>query len=404
MRCAQKWGGILNSASKKILIVSSYSYFPVNEGNKKRLFDIVDFYMRMGWEVSFLLMAKNRAGGDLIAAHINGRFIFLKRSLLTKLSDLWQRACATLGWLLGVGWLRDYRVRFNCPPSAAQFVQNICEACSIEVVQIEYVFLSAALPCNPGMFRIIDTHDVMGDRWRHFKSNGLLTTWYSISKKAEADALAKAECVLAISQADLQLFTCDYGLRNVKLLSFMTPSQSTRNYLAHRVMFVGSNNRMNRDGLSWFVKNVLPQIMSVLPTFQLTLVGSVGNAFQNITGITVAGFVADLEVLYSNTLCVINPVSVGTGLPIKTLESLMFGVPVISRAAGARGFDSFIGKGILVADTPSDFANHILMAVNKTLDLEAHSIAATGIFTQSYETSRAVIAEIEREINEKHIN
>ena len=83
------------------------------------------------------------------------------------------------------------------------------------------------------------------------------------------------------------------------------------------------------------------------------------------------GFVKELKDFYPNVHCVINPMSGGTGLKIKTVEALSFGKPVIGTV------DAFVGL-------PTRHEAHQLT-----------SIAACAAMMRKYATSPSLREEID---------
>ena len=56
----------------------------------------------------------------------------------------------------------------------------------------------------------------------------------------------------------------------------------------------------------------------------------------------------------------INPVLFGTGLPVKTIEALSRGKPVVATPAGIRGLEADFHGALLLADTPDAFVEQVL--------------------------------------------
>ena len=53
------------------------------------------------------------------------------------------------------------------------------------------------------------------------------------------------------------------------------------------------------------------------------------------------------------------PLLGGTGMKIKTIDSMARGIPVVSTSYGVDGFPDKLENGCLVADTPEEFSAHI---------------------------------------------
>lgn len=96
-----------------------------------------------------------------------------------------------------------------------------------------------------------------------------------------------------------------------------------------RLLFVGSDNPFNVDGISDF----LSRHRDIIARYGLDVAGKVSldgkviAAACEVPGVRLLGFVDDLSGAYDRALAVISPVD-GTGIKIKVLEALAAGVPV----------------------------------------------------------------------------
>lgn len=96
----------------------------------------------------------------------------------------------------------------------------------------------------------------------------------------------------------------------------------------------------NRAGRELLIESVLPFVWRSMPEVRLTLAGR-GMAEWTAPDerVRVAGFVDDLAELYARADCVVVPITEGAGSPIKFIEALAYGVPVVATPRAARGLD-----------------------------------------------------------------
>lgn len=102
--------------------------------------------------------------------------------------------------------------------------------------------------------------------------------------------------------------------------------------LPHRrgLLFVGgSRHPPNRDGVHWFIHQVLPGLRAFIPGLRLTLVGGHWNEFQGHDGVDVLGKVADtrLAELYQSHRVAVLPIRFGAGVNGKLIEAYAWGLP-----------------------------------------------------------------------------
>lgn len=104
-----------------------------------------------------------------------------------------------------------------------------------------------------------------------------------------------------------------------------------------QILFVGSVFFANMHGLRWFVKNVMPYVDA-----RLTIVGKDMEKYENefsAINVDVVGRVDNLKDYYQSTNIVVSPIFLGSGMKTKTVEALMYGVPIIGTRESFSGYD-----------------------------------------------------------------
>lgn len=128
-----------------------------------------------------------------------------------------------------------------------------------------------------------------------------------------------------------------------------------------QILFVGTlSYPPNKDGIIWFVNEILPKIDGYPEDVRVSVVGfDPGKEVQSLgaqASVDVIGPVDSTEPYYQEADCVVVPIRAGSGTRIKILEAMSFGVPVISTTIGAEGIVSESGEVALLADEPDEFA------------------------------------------------
>ena len=68
------------------------------------------------------------------------------------------------------------------------------------------------------------------------------------------------------------------------------------------------------------------------------------------------GPVPTVDTILNGACASVVPIQFGGGTRIKILESMAYGVPVVSTTLGCEGLDLRDGLDVLIGDTPADFA------------------------------------------------
>jgi len=131
----------------------------------------------------------------------------------------------------------------------------------------------------------------------------------------------------------------------------------------------------NTEGAGFLQESVLPLVWERLPKARLMLVGrGLPEGFAKDERIEVQGFVDDLADAYRSADCVVVPLLTGGGSPLKFVEALAFGLPVIATAHAAAGLDIQAGHHFLQASSPQEMADTMVEVLTKG----APEIAARG--------------------------
>jgi len=125
------------------------------------------------------------------------------------------------------------------------------------------------------------------------------------------------------------------------------------------ILMVGNfEHSPNKEGILWFYNKVWEMVKKENVDSKLILVGkmpeNLKNIFSNDGDIKVAGLVPELDPYYEISSCVIIPIFHLSGIKIKLLEAMAYGVPIVSTHTGGMGFENI--KTIKFADTPESFA------------------------------------------------
>lgn len=154
------------------------------------------------------------------------------------------------------------------------------------------------------------------------------------------------------------------------------PKDNTPNS-SKTILFVGSNTEANREGLEWFLNYVWPKLKSEIPTIRLLVAGKVKapQVALNDSQIDLLGFLPSLESAYSTARIAIVPIRRGSGLKIKLVEAIEYGLPSVATSIAAEGIVGS-GNAIRVADAPDQFYHHVATLLQNN---KAHQAAVEDL-------------------------
>jgi hypothetical protein len=346
------------------LIVAPYGIVPPHEGSKAHTDAHIRQLQGLGHDLWYLGLGL--APGEAAAMHEGWRDRFVHAPY-----EPWHRrgALPATAWDLARKRLRralalqphvDSWYQAQWTPAAAR----LHEAARFDYVLVHYIFFSRVLEAFPARVRrIIDTHDVFARRYERLAAQGVAVPWWSCSARGEVMALRRGDCVIAGSDADADVFRRGLGA-GARVVSVGHPCawQPLPEPGGPAVGFIGSGNPPNAAGLAWFVERCWPHIRSRLPAAQLLLAGPIcglAGPWSGAPGVTLLGPVADTADFHRLTTVEVNPVFAGSGLKIKTIESLGCGRALVTASEGVAGLDRGYGA-FRVADAPEAFAREVV--------------------------------------------
>lgn len=132
------------------------------------------------------------------------------------------------------------------------------------------------------------------------------------------------------------------------------------------VLFTGTlYHNPNKDGLRYFMADVLPSIRARRPQARLWIVGAAPvpemlrpDALPE--GVEVFTSVDDVRPYLAAAAVTVVPLRLSSGTRLKILEALAAHRPVVSTSLGAEGLDLEPGRDYARADTPTAFAEAVL--------------------------------------------
>ena len=131
-----------------------------------------------------------------------------------------------------------------------------------------------------------------------------------------------------------------------------------------QMVFVGQMGWFpNRDGVEWFMHDVLPRIVARRPDARFVVVGkSQGLTVPDAVAdkVELAGFVPDLRPVVHRAGIYVVPLRAGSGTRLKVLEAMALGKAIVTTRVGSEGIALEEGVSARYADDADAFANAVV--------------------------------------------
>lgn len=232
-------------------------------------------------------------------------------------------------------------------------VRHIIEKNKYDTIIVSYATWGNLVDRSMGAYLILDTHDfiTLQVKCQSFKNLG-------IGKQLEKEikVLNKFDEIWTYSVEEQYIFEQFTSTKKVTLIPISFPQKMIRNKdVRFNVLYVASDNPHNQRSIEWYLSEVLPQLNGIT-TY---IAGPICNKIGDYDGVVKLGIVEDVDKLYRHSKVTICPMLSGTGIKIKVLESLSYGLPVVTTRRGVDGLVNKSENGCIVADSAAEFAYQI---------------------------------------------
>jgi glycosyltransferase involved in cell wall biosynthesis len=354
----------------KVLIISPTPTHPTTAGNRARIKALVSSIRMLGHDVHFAFVPMEDGDAAAMRSYFNSKFSILPYRLPKKRTSIINRCVRAIRRFRGDERAYIWGIDDWYDPRVTHAVGLLETQNTFDVVLVEYVFLSRVLEAFPdSTLKIIDTHDTFSNRHRKYLEAGKRPEWFSITIADERSALLRAHTVIAIQEGEGNFFkNILRSEREIVTVGHLADTANTPHFSEiPAAIFIGSANSINVDGINHFIRAVLPLVRSSCSDFSLILAGDVCEMAQDAEGVRKFGRVSEISEIYRLGSVGINPVRMGTGLNIKTIECLSLGVPLVVTETGSRGLENTEQEAFVVVadDDPRAMAAAIIDLLDK---------------------------------------
>jgi hypothetical protein len=353
----------------KFLVISPTPSHPTNAGNRSRILAFARALQARGHTIHFMYYA--REGLDPAGSVAMSQ----TWDALTVVHSKYRPAAPPP---------RGYRIDDWIAPELSIAALELMRAQHVDAVMVNYVMFSRCLMLAPaGTVRVIDTHDRFAGRNEMLASIGRKPDFFWTDAGEELRGLSRADLILAIQGTELGYYeslcpgscleVCHVpDWRGHELAATagaeadaVAPGEAQFEPL--RVGLLGSRNQVNSEYFKRFVERWAALPDEQRGQIEIVVAGSICNdpALLGACGyaeVRSLGPVDDLCSFYGAVDVVANPIALGTGQKIKSVEAVSFGKAIVSTAEGFLGMES---------DEPEHALNDVGDVLDTVLSLSA---------------------------------
>lgn len=326
----------------------------LNQGNNARAFALLQYFKFKRFKIDYVgIGSKTFSHHDLklmMDENLIENGFLLKRD---------KRFSKTLSYLFTYaipnklkGRIRDFdRTRFGHREQFLKILKNN----HYDYIIISYAYWAELIRKNKSLKNaklILDTHDFLTSQFQNQKK-------FDIGKyfNKEISLLNLFEKVWVISSDENYVFS-----QFLKSEVITIPHTLTANFEANEIqkkydlVYVASSNEHNIKSAKWFFEEVYPRLNTNL---SICVVGKINDYISDFSNVTKIHFAENLNQIYSESKIAICPMLTGTGLKIKVVEALSFGLPIVCNTRGIDGLLNKTNNGCLVTDDATTFASYV---------------------------------------------
>lgn len=348
----------------RLLCASATLCFPETTGDHVRTAGMVRA-LAQEHEVTLLTTRRPDAtDGDVarVAEMVDGRLIVVEPAAPDPSRSVVARAGR---------WLRA--LRWRMPPTSIAWKHPAIES-RLARTSHDYdavLFLDNAVVVNWRSARharcvIVDIHNVAGwsGRSRSVVSDPRGVLIGMLQRSFERRYLAEMDGVFVTSPEEEQRLWALYRRRSDAVIpSAVNADYPERGPTSSRVVgWLGAvAYGPNQDGLQRFVQHGWPLLGN--KGFQLRVAGADPppsiRGLERYPGVSVLGFVADLDEFLGALSAAVVPLWSGAGVKLKTVTFMAAGVPLVATSTAMEGISATDGVEVLIRDDPVDMARAV---------------------------------------------
>ena len=346
----------------KILIVSSVQTHPTTSGSGSFIKKYTTLLQRMGHEVYFLHVQYYSFSKSTRIASSNGvkatkdywgnHYFLFRQSLLRRLIEEAKRRWRMI--FSNYYSKCDDHYAYGLSRLVNRLQKQHCfDACIVNYYWFSKLFQHIDIPK-----KCLMAHDSF--TYNNVRNN--VRSLLNLKPNEEAKALQRCPYVFAMQDEEKVFFQRLSPLSKVLVSYCNYDFENQPKTGNHNIVFLSSAFHLNVNGIVWFIEEVFPLIIRRFPDCHLMIGGSLCKAlpqYSDCPNIDLIGFVENAADLYLQGDISINPTYQGTGLKIKTFESIAYNKVTMVHPHSVAGIFDKDHAPLFVSDKPEEWVGFL---------------------------------------------
>lgn len=398
---------------KRILIILPYVPYPLKSGGQIAVFEMIN-YLRDRFSITIVIpYSESIAELKIIWPNVN-IYSFsreLKYRVIQKLSgygfDFFLKCYTSLLKSSKIEIFKKDAYFMDVDIDLINLVNNLIREFEFDFVQIEFyehLPLICFLPDN--ITSIFVHHEIRYVRDQRIldllKGGDYLFGNYFLTqtKGQEIEILKKYSKIVTVSENDKKVLSKDINPAKIFASPLTLKSGSVSSAGSYtfedKIFFLGgSDHNANVNALEWFLDECWKKIHSERPNLNLVVIGAWSEKRKSKIisinkGVIFCGFVKDLGSVFKNGILIV-PIRIGSGMRMKIIDSVNYGIPFVTTSFGVEGLDFRDSKDCFIADLPQDFLMKLYQLVDSN-ELQKSFVKNAQLVLNEYYSNKKLLS------------
>ncbi len=256
---------------------------------------------------------------------------------------------------------------------------TILEKNKYDYIIISYAYWSSLIEGNLNLGNaklIVDTHDFLTAQFQTVKRFSLGNFFEN-----EIRNLSFFDKILVISNEEKYIFS-QFIKKPIHIVTHALEKKMQLAEKKYDLIYVASENEHNVNSAKWFFESVYPILDKGI---KMCVIGKITKHIDEYPNVEKVSFAESLDEYYAKSKIAICPMLSGTGLKIKVIEALSFGLPVVCNERGIDGLLNKTNNGCIVTNDATDFARNIKKLLGDTSFYNEISSDSKTFFGQNHD-------------------